>query len=425
MNAKDTQIFVSRVIGLPLVDAAGGQVGRIKDVVFHLRTGALAPRVKGLLVELFARQRIFVPMIRIHAITANQVSIQGQVDTRQFRRREAELLVDADLLERPIRREHPTRITDVSMVQVRNREWELRTVALRSRTGVSRFGFGGRNETLVVPWNEVPDLVLAAGRTTAHFVAEFSEMKAADVAKELHDLDPERLSAVIDALDDETLAEAMEELPEDEQIELISALEVDRAADVLGEMDPDDAADLISELPADVAEDLLQRMEPEDASDVRRLLEYEEFTAGGMMTPEPIVLDTDATVAMALAKCRNEQLTPALASMVFVTRTPIQTPTGRYLGACHIQQLLRSAPTLLVARLLDDNLDPLSPETPLAQVSRFFATYNLVVAPVVNAQGQLVGAVTVDDVLDHMLPDDWRGEQMDEPQGQEVSGGGA
>lgn len=413
MSAKDTQVFISRVIGLPLVDAAGDQVGRVKDIVFHLRTGNLAPRVRGLLVELFARQRIFVPMIRVHNITVNQVAILGQVDTRRFTRRQAELLVDGDLFDRPVQRSQPTKILDVSMVQVRNREWELRSVALRSRASVSRFGFGGRTATEIVDWTEVPDLVMSTGRTAAHLVAEFSDMKPADVAKELHDMDPERRAAVVDALDDETLAEAIEELPEDEQVELISEMGNERAADILGEMDPDDAADLINELPTEMAEDLLQRMEPEEASDVRRLLLYEEFTAGGMMTPEPIILDTDATVAHALARCRDEQLTPALASMVFVCRPPLETPSGRYVGAAHIQQLLRAAPTLLVATMLDSNLETLTPTSPLAQVSRFFATYNLVVAPVVNDEGQLVGAVTVDDVLDHMLPDDWRGTQMD------------
>ncbi len=117
-----------------------------------------------------------------------------------------------------------------------------------------------------------------------------------------------------------------------------------------------------------------------------------------------------------------DALTPALASMVFVTRPPLETPTGRYVGAAHLQRLLREPPTTLVATLLDQDLDPLSPADPLAQVSRFFATYNLVVAPVVNAAGLLVGAVTVDDVLDHMLPDDWRGDQMDEVEASDLSG---
>ncbi len=425
MSAKDQAVFLSRVIGLPVVDAAGDQVGRVKDVVFHLRTNNLPPRVRGLVVELFARQRIFVPMIRVHNITVNQVAILGQVDTRRFAKRDTELLVHDDLFDRPVPRDVPTRIYDVSMVQVRNREWELFQVAIASRAKVSRFGFGGRRVTDIIHWNQVPDLVLSTGLTPEHLVAKFSDMKSADIAQELHDLDPERLAAVVKALDDSTLAEAIEELPEDEQIELISSMDIERAADVLGEMDPDDAADLVKDLPEAMAEELLGRMEPEDASDVRRLLSYGEFTAGGMMTPEPVVIGTDATVAEALARIRHEGLTPALASMVFVTRPPLETPSGRYVGAVHFQQLLRSAPTLLVATMLDLNLEPLRPNSPLAQVSRFFATYNLVVAPVVDDDGALLGAVTVDDVLDHMLPDDWRGTQMDEPdEALEVSSSG-
>ena len=188
-------------------------------------------------------------------------------------------------------------------------------------------------------------------------------------------------------------------------------------------MNPDDAADLIKELPPEMAEDLLQRMEPDEAADVRGLLIYADYTAGGMMTPEPVILSADATVAEALARVRDEELTPALASMVFVCRPPLDTPSGRFLGIVHTQRLLREPPSLMVSGLLDDNLEPLYPDSALAQVSRYLATYNLVVAPVINADHQLVGAVTVDDVLDHMLPEDWRGDQMDALDSDEVSRG--
>lgn len=342
---------------------------------------------------------------------------------RRFSKRDSELLVDADLFDRDVEREHPTKIQDVSMVQARNREWELHSVALKVRSGLSRFGFGGRSTTEIVGWHEIPQLVLGAGRTAAHLVAEFADMKPADIAQELHDLDPRSRAAVVKQLDDETLAEAMEELPEDEQVALLTTLDTERAADVLEEMDPDDVADLIRELPESVAEVLLRAMEPHEASDVRRLLVYEEQSAGGMMTPEPIILPTHATVADALARCSDESLTPALASMVFICRHPLDTPSGQYVGAAHFQQLLRSAPTLHVATMLDHNLEPLATNSPLPQVSRFFATYNLVVAPVVNEAGQLVGAITVDDVLDHMLPDDWRGDQMDRETFGEVTDG--
>jgi Mg/Co/Ni transporter MgtE len=182
---------------------------------------------------------------------------------------------------------------------------------------------------------------------------------------------------------------------------------------VLEEMDADDAADLINELPDEMAERLLGEMEPEDADDLRRLLTYEEFTAGGMMTPEPVIVPPDATVADALALVRQEKLSPALAAMIFVCRPPLETPTGRFLGGVHFQRLLREPPSTLVSGLVDSEMEPLTDRADLHDVSRYFATYNLVNAPVVDKENRLIGAVTVDDVLDHVLPADWRGDQLD------------
>jgi Mg/Co/Ni transporter MgtE len=214
-------------------------------------------------------------------------------------------------------------------------------------------------------------------------------------------------------MDDDRLAEALEELPEDEQVDVIKSLDNERAADVLEEMDPDDAADLIAELDSATAEDILGRMEPEEARDVRTLLRYDAATAGGLMNPEPVVLNADATVADALASVRRPEITPAMAALAFVCRPPMDTPTGRYLGAVHFQRLLREPPSALVAGLIDPDITPLTPQSNIAQVSRYFATYDLVCAPVVDADRRLIGAVTVDDVLDHILPNDWRGVQLD------------
>lgn len=415
MSVSTSAVFVSRLQGLPVLDATGDPLGKVRDVVIQLRTAKRAPRVKGLVVELFARKRIFVPIARVRSIDITQVAIQGQVDTRRFQRRDAETLVIESLFDRTIERPNGRRaaIYDVSIKPVRAMEWEVADVALRELTTGSRFRLGSRGATSIHRWSEVPDLLLSSTQETDHLLAQLVDMKPADVARELHDMEPERRQAVVRALDDSQLAEAMEELPEDEQIALLSALEVERAADVLEEMDADDAADIIKGLPSHMAEDLLQRMEPEEAADVRGLLIYADYTAGGMMTPEPVILATDATVADALARVRNEELSPALASMVFVCRPPLDIPSGRYVGAVHTQRLLREPPSTLVSALVDQGLEPLNPSSPTAEVSRFFATYNLVVAPVVNADKQLVGAVAVDDLIDHMLPEDWRGDQMD------------
>jgi Mg/Co/Ni transporter MgtE len=173
-------------------------------------------------------------------------------------------------------------------------------------------------------------------------------------------------------------------------------------------MAPDDAADLLGELPPHQAEQLLGLMEPDEADDVRRLLSYDEYTAGGMMTTEPVILPTDATVAEALARVRNADLSPALASQVYVCRPPLDTPTGRFVGIAHIQRLLREPPSSMVSRICDTDLEPVAPTATLPEVTTYLATYNLVALPVVDENDHLLGAVTVDDVLDHLLPDDWR-----------------
>lgn len=126
------------------------------------------------------------------------------------------------------------------------------------------------------------------------------------------------------------------------------------------------------------------------------------------MTPEPVVLTAAATVAEALARVRNPDLTPAAASLAFVVRPPTATPTGKYLGCVHLQALLREPPANLIGGIVDADLPRLSPEDPIAAITRYFATYNLVCGPVVDEDGHLLGAVTVDDLLDKLLPDDWR-----------------
>src|SRR6202011_1122898 len=123
------------------------------------------------------------------------------------------------------------------------------------------------------------------------------------------------------------------------------------------------------------AERLQSRPAPEVHEPVRRLLSHSPNTAGGLMTSDPVVLAPDTTVAEALARVRDPDLTPALASLVFVTRPPTATPTGRYLGCVHLQRLLREPPAALVSGIVDTDLPNLSPENSLSAVTRYFAAY--------------------------------------------------
>ncbi|MFI9390739.1 magnesium transporter MgtE N-terminal domain-containing protein [Streptomyces bauhiniae] len=412
MAAGVPRIFVSHLAGVPVFDPTGDQVGRVRDIVVMLRVGRRPPRVLGLVVELSTRRRIFLPMTRVTGIDSGQVISTGVVNVRRFEQRPTERLVFGELLDRRVtlvETGEEVTVLDLSLQQLpARREWEVDRVYVRKgkRGGAFRRAKG---ETLTVEWSAVTGFSLEEhGQGAENLLATFEQLRAADLANVLHHLSPKRRAEVAAALDDDRLADVLEELPEDDQIEILGKLKEERAADVLEAMDPDDAADLLGELPEEDKERLLSLMEPEDAADMRRLMSYEEHTAGGLMTTEPIVLRPDATVADALARVRNPDLSPALAAQVYVCRPPDETPTGKYLGTVHFQRLLRDPPYTLVSSQLDDDLQPLSPDATLPVIAGFFATYDMVAAPVVDESGSLLGAVTVDDVLDHMLPEDWR-----------------
>jgi len=363
--------------------------------------------VLGLVVAVVARRRIFVPMGRLTGIHPSSVMLaSGTINRKPFEQRPGETLVVGVLLDRGVTIKESGRkatVVDAGMEQTRTGDWVLSKLAVQEPGRLGR-----RGQLHQLAWDEVVGLALPqTGQGTETLLATYRELNAADLAHALQELPMKRRHEVAEALDDDRLADVLGELPEAEQITILGTLEESRAADVLEVMDPDDAADLLAELSNVDRNRLLELMEPDEAEPVRQLLKYSEDTAGGMMTSEPVILTPDATIAEALARVREPELTPSLASQVYVCRPPSATPTGRYLGLAHIQRLLREPPSSLVSGVLDD-LDPLRPEAPLAEVTRYFATYNLVAAPVVDAQGHLVGAVSVDDVLDHLLPDDWR-----------------
>ena len=408
MSTTPSRVFVARLVGLPIFDPQGDQVGKVRDVVVAMRTQAGQPRVLGLVAEVFGRRRVFLPMTRVTNIDSGQVYTTGLLNMRRFEQRPGETVVIGQLLDRRVTvRATGTvgTVYDVAMEQARNRDWVLSRVAIQEPSR----GFRRKGQTQVLEWNEVDGLHRReASQGATHLIAALNEMRPADAANMIHDLPPERRTAVVAALDDERLADVLEELPEDDQVEILEHLDSERAADVLEEMSPDDAADLIADLSPATAATLLELMEPGEAEDVKRLLSYAEQTAGAMMTVEPVILQPDATIADALAQVRNPELTPSLAALVYVCRAPLEPPTGRFLGVAHIQRLLREPPSTLVAAALDESMDPLCQLSSIDEVAAHLATYNLVAAPVVDESGRLLGAVTVDDLLDHMLPENWR-----------------
>jgi Mg/Co/Ni transporter MgtE len=415
--ASVNRVYAARLAGMVVLGPDGESLGRVRDVVVSISIVRQQPRVLGLVVELLTRKRIFVPILRVTAIEPNAVTLTtGNVSLRRFVQRPGEVLVLGQVLDTLVRVNDPEQqdlagvdlfVVDLGMEQTRTRDWIVTRVAMRSHRRLGR-----RGAVVVVDWHNVSGLtptgLAMPGQGVAQLLHQFEGQRPIAVADALRDLPVKRRTEVIKALDDERLADVLQELSEDDQSELLRELDTERAADVLEAMDPDDAADLLGVMNPTEAEALLRRMDPEDSESVRRLLSHSPDTAGGLMTSDPVVLAPDTTVAEALARVRDPDLTPALASLVFVVRPPTATPTGRYLGCVHLQALLREPPANLVSGMVDNDLPSLNPDSALGAVTRYFAAYNLVCGPVVDEQGHLLGAVTVDDVLDHLLPHDWR-----------------
>jgi Mg/Co/Ni transporter MgtE len=405
------RVFLARLAGTAVFDPNGDQLGKVRDAVATLRTNNQSPRILGFIVEVPPRKRIFVPITRVTSIDNGHVIITGLLNMRRFEPRTNEISVLSEMLDRSVtlvETNEKVTVEDIAMELAKTGDWFIERVHVM-RKGA---GFRRRGASSTVTWAEISGIAInETNQGVSNLLNTLANLRAADLASVLHDLTVKRRAEVARALDDERLADVLEEMDEASRVELLAELEGERAADVLEEMDPDDAADLLREVGQERAQALLALMEPEEAEDVQRLMHYEDYSAGGMMTTEPIVLTADSTVAEALSRVRLSEVAPGLASQVFVCRQPIETPTGRLMGIVHIQRLLREPPATLLGGILDSDIAPLSAEATLNEVASYLASYNLLAVPVVDANERLLGAVTIDDVLDHLLPENWRHEE--------------
>ena len=400
---------MARLIGTSVFDPLGDEVGKVHDVVVLLQMRG-EPRAVGFVIEVSSRRRVFLPLSRITAIEPGAVITTGLMNIRRFTQRHVETLVVGELLDRVVTmRDGSGNVTvrDVAIERDRGMDWKVTRLFVQ-RASSGPLGLR-RGETFTVRPDEVSGLAASADQQGATaLLATLEDLKAADLADVMRDLPQDSQMRVAAELTDERLADVLEELGNEDAVALLSRLEAGRAAHVLDAMQPDDAADLVADLPQLKAAELLGLMEPEEAEDVRRLMAYDDYTAGGLMTTEPIILPPESTVATFLAQSRKAEVPPALAAIGFVCRPPLESPTGKFVGMIHFQRALRERPQRMVGSIVDTDVDSVRPEDSIGTVTRLLATYNLTALPVLDDAGRLLGAVSVDDVLDHLMPDDWR-----------------
>ncbi len=396
-------IYAYRVMRLPLLDAGGAEIGKIADIVLVPGRPGQPPRVVGF-VATSQRRRIFVSSSRVADLDIEGIRLRSwDIDLNPFKKRPGETLLGAQVIDQIV--PSGERVSDIGLLEVtdnRSRIWVVDKVRLAKRQPLRR-----RPSYRLVEWREVIDLFHGSSAMAAE-AARLREMHPTDVAHVVRSMPLAQRRQLAASMDDERLADVLEELPEPEQLRLIEGLDLDRLIGVLDEMEYDDLADLLGEMPQHQREAILEAMDEEEAEVLGRLLSYEESTAGGMMTPEIVILGPTNTVAEALAQIRDPDLTPSIAGQVFIVQPPFKAPTGRFLGVVFMQRLLREPPSMELRHCIARDVTTIGPDATDRAVFEEFASYDMLTLAVVDEASRLLGAVSVDDVVDRMLGAGWR-----------------
>jgi len=256
----------------------------------------------------------------------------------------------------------------------------------------------------VVPWHVIDPIETELSRARRQAVyTKLAKLHPADIADIMEELTPGERATVLAALDEATAAEAITEAEPEVQASVVQMMEPEKAADILEEMEPDEAADILSDLPEAKAEELLETMEPKEAQEVEELLEHEEDTAGGLMTTEHVAFPPTLTAAEAIQRIREEAKDAETIYYLYVTDAQ-----GRLLGVFSLRELILAEPGQRLEQLMHADVVSVRPETALREVAELQTKYNLLALPVVSGDGEMLGIITVDDVLNLILPMIWK-----------------
>src|SRR5687767_10249019 len=404
-------LYLSQVLGRPIRDLEGDRVASVKDVIVRLG-GDDHPPVRGLVAR-YRRRDFFLSRWRITELNEHGVRLNSDIlDLRPFVRRESEVLLARDVLDKQlidVDGKRVVRVNDVQIIQAAG-DWRV-TGADVSLQGLWRrlapAGFAGtRKPVEVLDWADVGYLATDAATVQLKSSSDkLARLHPVEIARLAEALSYHHGSEVVESLDDETAAETLEEMPAERQARILSDMDEERAADILEWMSPDEAADVLGDLPEEKAEELLNRMEGEEQADVAELLPYADDTAGGLMTTEFVTLPRDLTVGEALARLREMAETPNMIYYLYVVE---REASWKLVGVIALRSLILSDPSSPLESVMRHEFQTARADDRAADVAHKIAEYNLLALPVIDAAGEILGIVTVDDAMEILLPKDWR-----------------
>ena len=407
-------LHLSTFLRRPIFDQDGDRIGRVQDLVARLGDDAHPP-VVGAVIRIEGRD-LFVPIRKIGGLAEGRVTFQGRrVDLRRFERRPGELLLAEDLLARHLINLVRGRLiiaNEIEIAQIDD-QWEVVGVDPGRRSLLRRLlgrQMGQRVQAeAIVDFASIEPFVAhvpsARLRIPYRKLAKLHPAQIADLVEQAsHEEGEEIIEAV--GLDRELEADVFEELDTAHQLEFLESRSDEDAARLLARMEPDNAADLISEIDQERRMDILERLPEVQQAKVRNLLSYSADTAGGLMNTDFVSVPSSATASDALEAIRTSKVPAEALHVVFVL-----DENGHPIGEASIASLVRARgnePALSAART---HLAHVHPHWDVSQTARKMSDFNLIVLPVLDeGHTQMVGVVTVDDLLDEMLPQGWRRE---------------
>ena len=409
-------LHLSDLLGRPLADKSGESIGKLSDVIVRLR-GAVSPAVTGLVASVGGRQ-VFVPLEQVIGFDGEVIKLtSARLDLRRFERREGEVLLRADVLGHrliDVPSAHLIRAADLELAD-RSGEWVLAAVDIhRRRRGLFGLGDKGHATHTYEDWaNFEPLIGHASSALLRGPFGRIRRFKPAQIADLLEEASKEEETEILDQVhaDPELEADVFEELDDEEATRLLGARTDDEIAQVLARMGADDAADAIAELPQRRRQSVIDRLPAGQRAKVLTLMGYNPASAGGIMGLDFVTVSKDATVADALAAVRDNR------DLGDETRTTVHVldSAGHLCGVAKLVHLVQSDARQRVSDVYDDDRVRVGADTDVVDVAVLMSDYNLITVPVVDEHCTMIGLITVDDILEATVPDDWRRREAAEP----------
>jgi flagellar motility protein MotE (MotC chaperone) len=402
-----------------LLDPQGAIVGRLEDLVV-LALGA-RPQVTKLCLRRPDREEWILPWDLVADLPADvraPVRLRSAAaDLAPAPLRPDEMRLAKNVLDKRVVDTARKKVVRVNDIELEEREGRLHVTGvegglrgllrhLKSERLAERLAalVGASLPREVVPWEVLDPLETELTRAKRQAVyTKLAKLHPADIADIMEELNPSERAAILAALDEATAAEAITEAEPEVQASVVQMMEPEKAADILEEMEPDEAADILHDLSEAKAEELLETMEPEEAQEVEELLEHEEDTAGGLMTTEHVAFAPTLTVAEAIRRIREEAREAETIYYLYVT-----DPQEKLLGVLSLRELILADPGQRLEQIMHPEVISVRPETGLREVAELQTKYNLLALPVVGGEGEILGIITVDDVLNLILPMIWK-----------------